>query len=154
MAMLSKGIVGGDMAWPLVIVGILLGLAMIMIEVKSVMLSPSHVSAAGHNFCHFHRRRDSLATDNLREPSRLERCAESAGRKRRRPDGLRSDRRRSAVRPAHRGLVGLARRNPIQVDSAILAGARRASRVGHRHDPSPASERRRPEDPAPPTAIM
>jgi putative OPT family oligopeptide transporter len=38
MAMLSKGIVGGDMAWPLVIVGIVLGLAMIMIEVKSVML--------------------------------------------------------------------------------------------------------------------
>jgi uncharacterized oligopeptide transporter (OPT) family protein len=38
MAMLSKGIVGGDMAWPLVIVGIFLGLAMIMIEVKSVML--------------------------------------------------------------------------------------------------------------------
>jgi putative OPT family oligopeptide transporter len=38
MAMLSKGIVGGDMAWPLVIVGILLGCAMIMIEVKSVML--------------------------------------------------------------------------------------------------------------------
>ncbi len=38
MAMLSKGIVGGDMAWPLVIVGILLGFAMIMIEVKSVML--------------------------------------------------------------------------------------------------------------------
>ncbi len=38
MAMLSKGIVGGDMAWPLVIVGILLGIAMILIEVKSVML--------------------------------------------------------------------------------------------------------------------
>ncbi|HWJ48573.1 MAG TPA: OPT/YSL family transporter, partial [Candidatus Udaeobacter sp.] len=38
MAMLSKGIVGGDMAWPLVIVGIFLGLGMIMIEVKSVML--------------------------------------------------------------------------------------------------------------------
>jgi putative OPT family oligopeptide transporter len=38
MAMLSKGIVGGDMAWPLVIVGILLGLSMILIEVKSVML--------------------------------------------------------------------------------------------------------------------
>ena len=32
--MSSKGIVGGDMAWPLVIVGILLGLAMIMIEVE------------------------------------------------------------------------------------------------------------------------
>jgi putative OPT family oligopeptide transporter len=38
MAMLSKGIVGGEMAWPLVIVGILLGCAMIMIEVRSVML--------------------------------------------------------------------------------------------------------------------
>ena len=38
MAMLSKGIVGGEMAWPLVVVGILLGLCMIMIEVKSVML--------------------------------------------------------------------------------------------------------------------
>ena len=38
MAMLSKGIVGGDMAWPLVIVGMLLGIVMIMIEVKSVML--------------------------------------------------------------------------------------------------------------------
>jgi putative OPT family oligopeptide transporter len=38
MAMLAKGIVGGAMAWPLVIVGILMGIAMIMIEVKSVML--------------------------------------------------------------------------------------------------------------------
>jgi putative OPT family oligopeptide transporter len=38
MAMLAKGIVGGDMAWPLVVVGILLGIAMIMIEVKSCML--------------------------------------------------------------------------------------------------------------------
>jgi len=38
MAMLSKGIVSGEMAWPLVVVGILLGIAMIMIEVKSVML--------------------------------------------------------------------------------------------------------------------
>src|SRR5579872_6333425 len=38
MAMLSQGIVGGNMAWPLVVVGILLGISMIMIEVKSVML--------------------------------------------------------------------------------------------------------------------
>ena len=38
MAMLAKGIVGGDMAWPLVIVGILMGLVMILIEVRSVML--------------------------------------------------------------------------------------------------------------------
>jgi putative OPT family oligopeptide transporter len=38
MAMLAKGIVAGQMAWPLVIVGILMGFAMILIEVKSVML--------------------------------------------------------------------------------------------------------------------
>jgi putative OPT family oligopeptide transporter len=38
MAMLTQGIVGGGMAWPLVVVGILMGLAMVMLEVKSVML--------------------------------------------------------------------------------------------------------------------
>ncbi len=38
MAMLSKGIVGGEMAWPLVIVGILMGFALILIEVRSPML--------------------------------------------------------------------------------------------------------------------
>ena len=38
MAMLSKGIVGGEMAWPLVVVGILMGFALIMVEVRSPML--------------------------------------------------------------------------------------------------------------------
>jgi putative OPT family oligopeptide transporter len=38
MAALAQGIVGGDMAWPLVIAGILLGFAMIMFKVKSPML--------------------------------------------------------------------------------------------------------------------
>ncbi|MDM7994107.1 MAG: oligopeptide transporter, OPT family [Acidobacteriota bacterium] len=38
MAMLAQGIVGGNMAWPLVVVGILMGLAMIMVKVKSPML--------------------------------------------------------------------------------------------------------------------
>ena len=38
MAMLSQGIVGGQMAWPLVIVGIFMGIAMIMVKVKSPML--------------------------------------------------------------------------------------------------------------------
>jgi len=38
MAMLAKGIVGGEMAWPLIVVGILMGFALIMIEVKSPML--------------------------------------------------------------------------------------------------------------------
>jgi putative OPT family oligopeptide transporter len=38
MAMLSQGIVGGNMPWPLVIVGILMGFALILIEVRSPML--------------------------------------------------------------------------------------------------------------------
>src|SRR3954469_24570413 len=38
MASLAQGIVGGDMAWPLVITGILLGFAMIMFKVRSPML--------------------------------------------------------------------------------------------------------------------
>lgn len=38
MAMLAQGIVSHDMAWPLVVVGILMGISMIMLEVKSVML--------------------------------------------------------------------------------------------------------------------
>jgi putative OPT family oligopeptide transporter len=38
MASLAQGIVNHNMAWPLVIVGILMGFALIMIEVKSPML--------------------------------------------------------------------------------------------------------------------
>jgi len=38
MASLAQGIVGGDMAWPLVIAGILMGVAMILFKVKSPML--------------------------------------------------------------------------------------------------------------------
>jgi len=38
MASLAQGIVGGDMAWPLVGVGILMGVVLIMIQVKSPML--------------------------------------------------------------------------------------------------------------------
>jgi putative OPT family oligopeptide transporter len=38
MAMLSRGIVGGEMAWPLVIVGIFMGIALIMVQVRSPML--------------------------------------------------------------------------------------------------------------------
>jgi putative OPT family oligopeptide transporter len=38
MAALSQGIVGGEMAWPLVLVGIAMGIALILIRVKSPML--------------------------------------------------------------------------------------------------------------------
>jgi len=38
MAILSQGIVGGDMAWPLIIVGILMAIGFILLRVKSPML--------------------------------------------------------------------------------------------------------------------
>jgi putative OPT family oligopeptide transporter len=38
MASLAQGIVGGNMAWPLVVVGILMGFGLILIEVRSPML--------------------------------------------------------------------------------------------------------------------
>jgi putative OPT family oligopeptide transporter len=38
MAALAQGIVGGEMAWPLVIVGIFMGIGMIMLKVRSPML--------------------------------------------------------------------------------------------------------------------
>src|SRR5690242_8224662 len=38
MALLAEGIVGGDMPWPLIIVGVLMGFAFIMMQVRSPML--------------------------------------------------------------------------------------------------------------------
>jgi len=38
MAFMAQGIVGGDMAWPLVTVGVVLGLAMVLLQVRSPML--------------------------------------------------------------------------------------------------------------------
>jgi len=38
MATLAAGVVGGDMAWPLVVVGAFMGIAMIMMQVRSPML--------------------------------------------------------------------------------------------------------------------
>jgi putative OPT family oligopeptide transporter len=38
MALLAQGIVGGEMAWPLVVMGVFMGIGMIMLQVKSPML--------------------------------------------------------------------------------------------------------------------
>jgi putative OPT family oligopeptide transporter len=68
MAMLSKGIVSGDMAWPLVVVGILLGIAMIMIEIKSVMVfSVGIYLPLGTTFAIFVGGIIRWATDKLRD---------------------------------------------------------------------------------------
>lgn len=68
MAMLSQGIVGGNMAWPLVVVGILMGFALIMIEVKSPMLfSVGMYLPVGTTFAIFIGGLIRWATDRLRD---------------------------------------------------------------------------------------
>ena len=68
MAMLSKGIVGGEMAWPLVVVGILMGFALILIEVRSPMLfSVGMYLPLGTTFAIFVGGLIRWATDKLRD---------------------------------------------------------------------------------------
>ena len=38
MAALAQGVVGGEMAWPLIIVGILMGLGFVLLKVRSPLL--------------------------------------------------------------------------------------------------------------------
>ena len=84
MASLAQGIVGGDMAWPLVIAGILMGFAMILFKVKSPMLVaigmylPISITSAI-----FVGGLIRWVTDNLSPPRRLQR----------RPDRSRGERR-------------------------------------------------------------
>jgi putative OPT family oligopeptide transporter len=68
MAMLAQGIVGGNMAWPLVVVGILMGFALIMIEVKSPMLfSVGMYLQVGTTFAIFIGGMIRWITDSLRD---------------------------------------------------------------------------------------
>ena len=68
MAMLAQGIVGGNMAWPLVVVGILMGFALIMVEVKSPMLfSVGMYLPVGTTFAIFIGGLIRWATDKLRD---------------------------------------------------------------------------------------
>ena len=68
MAMLAQGIVGGNMAWPLVVVGILMGFALIMVEVKSPMLfSVGMYLPVGTTFAIFIGGLIRWVTDSLRD---------------------------------------------------------------------------------------
>ena len=72
MAMLAQGIVGGNMAWPLVIVGILMGFALIMVEVKSPMLfSVGMYLPLGTTFAIFVGGIFRWITDKLRDRANL-----------------------------------------------------------------------------------
>jgi putative OPT family oligopeptide transporter len=94
MAMLSKGIVGGDMAWPLVIVGILLGLGHDHDRSQEChALRRRHVLATGDNLRHLRRRHHSLDHRQTPRPPWLERRSEGTRRECRRAHRLRYDRR-------------------------------------------------------------
>ena len=100
MAALSQGIVGGEMAWPLVIVGIAMGISLILVRVKSPMLfSVGMYLPLETTFAIFVGGLVRGFVDRQAAEARLQRGAEGAGRERRRPHRLRPHRRRGAHGP-------------------------------------------------------
>ena len=162
MASLAQGIVGGNMAWPLVVVGILMGFGLILVrgeEPHAVLRG--HVPAAGDHVRHLRRRHLPLGDRQVPRQGQLQRRAEGPHRERRRADGLGLDRGRGAVRtgggrlprggeelgpqdPAglDLGWNGLAGRSLVLVGLAVLMIRLPLANAG------------RPDEPAPPTAIM
>jgi putative OPT family oligopeptide transporter len=156
MAMLSKGIVGGDMAWPLVIVGILLGLAMIMIEVKSVMLfAVGMYLPLGTTFAIFVGGVIRWITDKLRDrrgfndaqKARVENAGVLTASGLIAGEALCGLVIASLVGSGHD--VALVKWNPPFIAALIALGILAIAMVR-----VPLANAGRPEDPAPPTAIM
>ena len=103
MASLAQGIVGGDMAWPLVITGILMGIAMIMFKVRSPMLvAIGMYLPIGTTSAIFVGGMIRWITDAIRKRQGAQRSADGARGERRRAGGERPDRRRGARRPGDR----------------------------------------------------
>jgi putative OPT family oligopeptide transporter len=156
MAMLSKGIVGGDMSWPLVIVGILLGLAMILIEVKSVMLfAVGMYLPLGTTFAIFVGGMIRWLTDKLRDRRGLNDAqkarVENAGVLT--ASGLIAGEALCGLVIA--GLVGSGRNVTLfKWDSPFLLALGALAILAIVMIRVPLANAGRPEDPAPPTAIM
>ena len=82
MASLAQGIVGGDMAWPLVITGILLGIAMIMFKVKSPDAGGDrNVPSYFYYVCDLRGWRDSLVYRRAAAACELQCCTIGTGGK-------------------------------------------------------------------------
>ncbi len=108
MAAISQGIVGGEMAWPLVIVGIALGLSLILVKVRSPMLfSVGMYLPLETTFAIFIGGLVRGLVDRLAAQARLQRGAEGTGGECGSPDGFRSHRRRGADGAWSRGCRGL-----------------------------------------------
>ena len=85
MAALSQGIVGGEMAWPLVIVGIAMGISLILVKVRSPMLfSVGMYLPLETTFAIFVGGIIRGLVDTPGRQARLQRGAEGARRERRR----------------------------------------------------------------------
>ncbi len=147
MASLAQGIVGGDMAWPLVITGILMGIAMIMFKVRSPMLvAIGMYLPIGTTSAIFVGGMIRWVTDVDPQAPRAQRSADRSRGKRRHPGRQRADRRRSALRPRDRLVqlqvrqAALGLRTSVVRDRCRSDGAARA-----RPDSHPARQRRRPQ---------
>jgi hypothetical protein len=155
MAALAQGIVGGEMAWPLVVTGAIFGVVLIMFKVRSPMLVAVACTAVPHYLRDF-RRRSAALDHRLAQPRGAEqRGAVDACRERGHPDRQRIDRRRGA----HRLAVRYFKFKDIAVleifkDPSYLVGFVVLLIMGFAMVRVPLANAGRPEDPAPPSAMM
>ena len=100
MAALAQGVVGGEMAWPLIIVGMLMGLGFVLLKVRSPMLvSVGMYLPLENDIRHLLRGHYPLAVRQDRRQTQTECRPAHADRQRRRAGGFRSYRRRSPHGP-------------------------------------------------------
>jgi len=154
MAMLAQGIVGGNMAWPLVVVGILMGFALIMIEVKSPMLfSVGMYLPVGTTFAIFIGGMIRWMTDRLRDRRGLNDAqkarVDNAGVLT--ASGLIAGEALCGlvIAGVWRGNTPAVFKAPHWIGAVIAAAALIAVMIK-----VPLANAGRPEDPAPPTAMM
>ncbi len=146
MAMLAHGIVGGEMAWPLIVVGILMGIALIMIEVKSPMLfAVGMYLPLETTFAIFLGGMIRWVTDKMRDSKNFNDAQKARVEECRGADRFRIY--------CGRGVNGNRHRH-LQIQAMAIAGNLRASErdlrihrtgdLGNRDDPRAAGERRQP----------
>ncbi len=157
MAALAQGIVGGEMAWPLVVTGAIFGVVLIMFKVRSPMLVAVGMYLPFPTTCAiFVGGVLRWITDWRSRAAQTQRGANDARRKHRHPDRQRPDRRRSAHRTAirlfqiqrHRGPGDSSRTRPTPAGFVVLLI------MGFAMMRVPLANAGRPEDPAPPSAMV
>ena len=168
MAALAQGIVGGDMAWPLVIAGMMFGVSLIMFKVRSPMLvAVGMYLPFPTTFAIFVGGILRWMTDQLSQRAGHNEASAHSCRKRRHPRCKRTHRGRGAHRFALRvvqvqGCSTLCRAPEHSsfcvpeffVDPSYLAGFAVLLVLSFIMVRLPLAKAGRPEDPAPPAAMM